>query len=300
MNTIRWVDVADPSPEQLDTLSKEFNIEPGLIIGCLEAEHLPKFEKLSNGEYLIFRLYDQGCSTHADTTQELTRKIAMFVTPEALLTIHRSPLKETETLKTKWNGKELLKSDLSAIAYDIINGVISSYESPIENSLDQLEMLEMSIFGAQGAQPFDLQEGYLMKRKSFVFKRLMRTTLEVINQSEMFAKAKKQFMKAQLERLLYYSDDLSESTNSLLNLHISLSSQKTNESAQQTNHVVRILTVLSMFLLPLNVITGVYGMNFKGMPELEWEHGYAFSIFLMVTAVVSIYFWFRSKGWLKD
>jgi magnesium transporter len=69
---------------------------------------------------------------------------------------------------------------------------------------------------------------------------------------------------------------------------LSISDQKNNEG-------VRLLTIFSAFFLPLTFIAGVYGMNFKIMPELDWKWGYYFSILLMAAVVIVIYIWFRRK-----
>ena len=79
-----------------------------------------------------------------------------------------------------------------------------------------------------------------------------------------------------------------ENSNQLMNTFLSISDQKNNE-------VVRLLTIFSAFFLPLTFIAGIYGMNFKIMPELNWKYGYLFSIVLMLAIVIVIYSWFRRK-----
>jgi magnesium transporter len=73
-----------------------------------------------------------------------------------------------------------------------------------------------------------------------------------------------------------------------MNTFLSISDQKNNE-------VVRLLTIFSAFFLPLTFIAGIYGMNFKIMPELNWKYGYLFSILFMLAIVIVIYSWFRRK-----
>lgn len=77
----------------------------------------------------------------------------------------------------------------------------------------------------------------------------------------------------------------------LLKIYLSLSAQRTNE-------VMRMLTIFSAFFLPLTFIAGIYGMNFKFMPELGWKAGYPAVLFLMVVVAGGIYVWFRRKGWI--
>lgn len=82
-----------------------------------------------------------------------------------------------------------------------------------------------------------------------------------------------------------------ENTNNLLNLYISLSSQRTNE-------VMRVLTVFAVFFMPLTFIVGIYGMNFDIMPELRHPLGYPAVMLVMGTITLGIYLWFKRKGWL--
>ena len=83
----------------------------------------------------------------------------------------------------------------------------------------------------------------------------------------------------------------SQSVTNLLKIYLSLSAQRTNE-------VMRMLTIFSAFFLPLTFIAGIYGMNFKFMPELGWKAGYPAVLFLMVVVAGGIYVWFRRKGWI--
>jgi magnesium transporter len=86
-------------------------------------------------------------------------------------------------------------------------------------------------------------------------------------------------------------EEVYENIHSLLNIYISLSSQRTNE-------VMRTLTVFTAFFLPLTFIVGVYGMNFKYMPELEAHWGYPGVIGLMLAITIAVWIWFKRKGWL--
>jgi magnesium transporter len=89
----------------------------------------------------------------------------------------------------------------------------------------------------------------------------------------------------------FYADELLDDANTLLNVQLSLASHRTSE-------VMRILTVFSVFFLPLTFIVGVYGMNFDYMPELRERWGYPAVLGLMVVVTLVIYRWFRRRGWL--
>ena len=82
-----------------------------------------------------------------------------------------------------------------------------------------------------------------------------------------------------------------EDVNNLLNLSMSFAAQKTNE-------VMKVLTIFSVFFMPLTFIAGIYGMNFHYMPELSKKWGYPGSLGLMVIVAIVIYQWFKRKKWL--
>jgi magnesium transporter len=89
----------------------------------------------------------------------------------------------------------------------------------------------------------------------------------------------------------FFADELLDDANTLLSVQLALASHRTSE-------VMRILTVFSVFFLPLTFIVGVYGMNFDHMPELRQWWGYPAVLLFMLIVTLVIYRWFRRRGWL--
>ncbi len=163
--------------------------------------------------------------------------------------------------------------------------------------MGHFEELELSAFNASGSRPYELKQAYLIKRRASVFKRMSRSTLEII--PKVFQSLKhpslttfSQDLLEKTEAIHFYSDELLESTYHLMDLQLSIASQKTNER-------MRILTLFSVFLLPLTVITGIYGMNFEHMPELKLFYGYPYALGLMGLTILSVFLWFKRKGFLS-
>lgn len=299
-----WVDVVSPTVEEVTALAEEFKLHPNSVQDILDPEHLPKYEKIGDINFLIVRTFDEHCGSECDEVQELTRKIAVFYTADFLLTVHRTDQGFIETMRKKWNepGARADGEVLPVMLYEILLGTLVSYEPPIDVSLNELEKLEMSVFGARGSQPFHIENGYYLRRRAASFKRIIRMTIDVLPKlSNALDKVsvKYQDLKDEADSLIFYADELLDNVNTLLNLHISLASQKLNEATYSTGEVVRVLTVFSVFVLPLNLVTGIYGMNFKYIPELEWIAGYPMALGMMVLIVLVIYFYFNKKGWLK-
>jgi magnesium transporter len=68
--------------------------------------------------------------------------------------------------------------------------------------------------------------------------------------------------------------------------------------SKRMNEVMKVLTIIATIFIPLTFITGIYGMNFKYMPELQWRWGYAVVLFVMVLVAVVMLVYFRKKRWL--
>lgn len=299
-----WVDVVSPTFEEVSSLAEEFRLHPTSVQDCLDPEHLPKYEKIGDIHFLIVRTFDEHCGEECDEVQELTRKIAVFYTPQFLLTVHRTDQGFIETMRKTWKapGGAPGENILPALLYEILLGTLGSYEAPIDKSLNDLEKLEMSVFGTRGSQPFHIENGYYLRRRASAFKRIIRMTFDLLPKVSATmdrVPTKYQDLKDEVESLIFYADELHDNVNTLLNLHISLASQKLNEATYQTGEVVRVLTIFSVFLLPLNLVTGIYGMNFEHIPELKWVGGYPMALGFMVAIVISIYFYFHRKGWLR-
>lgn len=171
-----------------------------------------------------------------------------------------------------------------------------TYQGPVERAISDLSIMEACVLLQQGKMKSLLKEAYYMKSKMFLMKRMIRMTLDSWNKvistdSEMTAW--QQEIKDTADDLLFYVDDFLEGINHLLTMHVSIEGQKTSE-------VMRVLAVFSALFLPLNLIAGIYGMNFRHMPELENPWGYPSAILMMLIVAFSVFMWFKKKGWLGD
>lgn len=291
-----WLDLVDPTVSELEEVARKYGLHPTSVQDCLDPEHLPKFERIDSLTFIILRAFDQSCDPHADTVQELTRKVAIFYTPAFLITVHRKDQPFFATLREKWKNKiQTLPEPAPHLVSDLIHNIFHSYEKPIDRDLDELEKMEMKVFGTQRDKSFEVEEAYYLKRRASVFKRMLKLSADLLPKiSGLFEGNTPLFqdIRDSMDSLFFFVDELMDNTNSLLNLHLSLASHKLND-------VIRVLTVISVFILPLNLITGIYGMNFEKMPELKWAWGYPGALGLMAAIVAGLYFWFRKKGWLK-
>lgn len=296
--SFQWIDFEGPTPKNLEEIGKRFQLHKTSIQDCLDPEHLPKFEIINDVYFLILRAPEESPPKKGVSIQDLTRKVAIFWSPHFLITIHRTSLTCIEqTLQNLTQAQSPLEI-LSAI----MSSILKSYEKQIDKAFIELESHESGVFSVPGSKPFHLKAAYYFKRRTFVNKLILKLTRDAITKLSTGAQSTTpilQDLKENCDSLYFYVDELYENVTTLIGLHVSLATQKTTEASYKTGEIIRILTLFSIFLLPLNVITGIYGMNFDNMPELKSPYGYPLAISAMLVVVIATYTYMHRKGWLK-
>jgi magnesium transporter len=292
----RWVDLLDPDPAELEALARELDFPATVVQDCLDPEHLPKLERHGDRTFVIVRASDEACGDGALTMQEVSRKVAIFIAPGTMVTVHRGVQPFLEALEARWRsgapGSVPCQPDLLV---DLVGGAVESFGRPLEQAEDRLDAIEERLFGRPDPQP-DLEALHFLKRRISSFKRVLWHSLAVIQRLPEQPGGRHaaifQDLHETAESFYFYADELLESVNNLLGLQLSLASHRTSE-------VMRVLTIFSVFFLPLTFLVGVYGMNFRHLPELEWRWGYAAVWVVMLAVTALIYSWFKRRGWMR-
>jgi magnesium transporter len=296
-----WVDVVDPTPEELASAARRYNLHPTSVEDSLEPEHLPKYERIGSTTFIIVRAIDTAAKGDCSTLHEMTRKVAIFYGNDFLITIHRTEqlflteiIEEYRKTAPPDGVEERRQGFLPRLLIYIVNGAIATYQKPLEEAETTIDMFESTVFGEHEFTGL-LRRIYLVKRRVTLMRRMLSHTLDAIKKlvpgSEPTAPLY-QDLRENAESMHFYADELLEDVNNLLSIQLALASHRTNE-------VVRVLTVFSVFFLPLTFIVGIYGMNFEYMPELRERWGYPAAMAGMGFVTLVIYLWFRRRGWLK-
>ena len=285
-----WWDLADPTPEVLRGIADRFGLHRSSVQDCLDPEHFPKIEKVGNTLFMIVRCFDSHAPADADDLLSLTRKIAIFLGPDFLITVHRGDQPFLEDARARVESIQTPHE----ITVRLIKRATESYVPYLERLEQSMELLERELV-SRPPHRNELVALYELRSRLSVIKRQAMHTLVVIREfSTIHSPGPSPWLtdlRETADGLWQYCDELMEDVQNLLSLHLSLSSHRTNE-------VMRFLTVVSLFFLPLTFIVGIYGMNFEFMPELHWRYGYLSSWVLMAAVCIFIYYKVRSKGWL--
>ncbi|MFA6151147.1 MAG: CorA family divalent cation transporter [Chitinophagaceae bacterium] len=285
-----WIDLTNPSTEELSEIAARFGLHPELVKDCLQPGHLPKLENLDKYSFLIFRVYTESDFPEADTVQELTNKIAIFYSEKFIITLHRRKQNIFSNLRELTRNPTKCSSSLSLLN-ELIWACLRTFEEPSQQLAKSVDYYEEITFLKPKKAPL-LRGLYYLKRKTDLIRRMLKLSYPIIDFIDdksgnvMTRDTRDYFVKLQSQ-----FDDLSENTHQLLNIYFSASAQRTNET-------MRILTIFSVFFMPLTFIVGIYGMNFEFMPELKARYGYPIVLGVMAVVIIIIFFWFKKKKWL--
>lgn len=300
LNSFKWIDYTNPETDLLVRIADDLKLEKKVLLNCLDSDYLPHVEYYGGTRFLILRLMEPGSKPDADSVQELTTKIAIFLAESSVVTIHRLPLKEVVavTEKVEAGHTDMTKSRFISLLYEQVS---LGFDEPLTELETKLVYLEETLFTRKKSKHF-LQEGFYLKRKASAFKNVLKLTLELlaklIAQGD-FQPEHFQQSKERMDRSLFYAEDVYENVQSLLNLHMAIESQKTNEASFRTNEIMRVLTVLTIVFLPLNFVAGVFGMNFQNLPLLSNPAGFWLSVLIMMTVTLVLGFYLYRQGWLR-
>ncbi len=277
-----WIDIENANKKELELIASKYHLNFFLIKDTLDIGHLPKYEQLHQHDFFIFRAYTSNVSLNIDEIGEMSNKIAFFIFDDKLITIHRAHF-------SFLNIEEEKHIKISEFFLKIVGFMIDSFKKPTIEISNKITEIEKTIF-LKDYRAVLIEELYYIKTQSRILKKIISITEAAILKSQDKYKVSYiyQDIQDQLLNLLTVNEESVDNSSHLMNTYLSLSDQKNNE-------VVRLLTIFSVFFLPLNFIAGVYGMNFSFMPELSWKLGYAFALCLMAIVVIVIYLWFRRK-----
>jgi magnesium transporter len=287
-----WLDVIDPTPEELNALAHDYGLHQSLVADCLQPLHLPKHEQFDNGVFIIVRAFDETSSLEDTSVQALTGKIALFMSDRMLISIHRQDPTFLEAVRQKYRQ---VTNDvhLQVILLEIVLAALETYHQALELAEDQVHAFEVAVLSDhQDAAHWN--DIFYTHARLTVIKRLFWHTQDALQKlvpQGDFILPLRQDVRERIISLQFFADNLLDDLRNLLSVQLGLVSHRTNK-------VMRTLTVFSVLFMPLTFVAGIYGMNFQHMPELTWRYGYFGVLGLLAFTTISLLIWFQRKGWL--
>jgi len=258
----------------------------------MQPEHLPKYEFVDDVHFLILRYYSHSFDKRIATIQELTNKIAIFYNEHFIITIHLTEASFLDTIRRKFVSAGKCLSTTSVLS-KIVWNALESFDDPASRLSEQIDFYESQIMLKKTSTDY-MEALFYIKREASISLKVLMMMLEPIN--HLFVRSGEetelQDVRDQHLKIQTLYGQALDDVNNLMNVYMSY-------QAQRTNDVVKVLTLFSVFFMPLTFIVGIYGMNFEFMPELRQTWGYPAVLLVMAVVTIVIYFYFKRKGWLK-
>lgn len=287
-----WIDISNPTLEDFNELKIKYNLQQESIKDCLEIGHLPKIEEFDHYHFLILRSTPSKLQEESDTLTEITERISVFYGRDFLITVHRNNISFLENIM-KLNASSKILSSSKSLVNHLVSEALKSFEALVLGEIStKLDQYEASVFLHQKRRHF-LKKVYYIKRQIDVIRSILVLYKDIVDYFHLpeFTNIYTQNLKDIFSKTTTLYKNSSENTSQLLDIYFNIESNHTNE-------IMRILTIISVFFMPLTFIVGVYGMNFKFMPELSLRYGYPIVLISMFVLSLIIYFWFKRKKWL--
>ena len=288
---IKWLEITEPTTQEMELISAEYNLHYQLVRDCMQPDHLPKYDSVDDVNFLILRYYSHAFDKKMATIQELSNKIAIFYTNDFLITIHKDPVQFLAHIQRKYVDKGKCSTPEEVVT-KILWHALETFDDPAERLSEQVDFFENKIL-LKTVTNEQVEALYYIKRQASISNKILMLMSEPINHIRTVPKDDPalQDVKDQHLKILTLYNQILEDVNNLMNLYMSFSAQKTND-------VMKVLTIFSVFFMPLTFIVGIYGMNFDYMPELNEKWGYPAVVTLMIVVTAIIYQWFKRKKWL--
>lgn len=286
-----WVDIGQPTKEEEQLLSTFFHFHPLAIEDCLQMLQRPKLDHYGEYEFLVLHTFNE----RAMEPEELN----LFVGKNFVVSFHVPPMKELQEAREriKNNSRDWERGTM-LITYNIVDKVVDTYFPivyHIEDYLNEVdEKLSMNMNHLSMDQVFDLRSDLLRLRRTIIpmrdlLYRVMYSERIHLNQSE----------RAYFDDIYDHLLKLTEMVEANRELTADIRDSYDSINASRMNRIMMILTIVSTVFIPLTFIVGVYGMNFKYMPELEWKYSYFTVVGLIVVIATGMITWFKYKGWFN-
>jgi magnesium transporter len=289
-----WIGLHEPTEEEFDAVRKEFSLHDLAVEDAIKAHQRPKLEVYDDTVLVVLKT-----AWYKEEAEEIElAEILLFIGDGFVVTVRHGPASGLAEVRKKLEADpDFLRLGPGAVLYGILDRVVDDYGPVILGLENDIAEVESEVFSGERTNP--AERIYFLKRESITFNQAVAPLLPAVDR---LARASFPMVHEQLrpyfrdihdhllraaEQLVSFRDLLT----SVLEANLTQVNVRQNEDMRKISAWVAILAVPTM-------IAGIYGMNFKHMPELELKYGYFVVLGAMLTICGLLYRLFRKAGWL--
>jgi magnesium transporter len=294
-----WVDLGPRSAESDVLLAETFRLHPLVIEDIWLDSDLPKIDDL--GDYLYVVVHGPRIDGEKTRSRLMLWVLDLVIGPTFLITHHDDAALEKDVVEHLMQSPGLLAEGPARLTHRLIDQVIDRFQPVIQHVGSRLDEVETEVI--DGALKGKEQE---LTQVLFRLKRTIQSLCRISrHQHKLLARLAEGGVQAIPKESLPYFRDVSEHFERVSDLAetyqdtvLAILSAYLSVQSNVMNQAVRRLTVISTVLLPLNLIAGIFGMNFPNIPGMSWRYGYMVVLASMVALAAMVLAWARHKRWL--
>jgi len=291
-----WIDLVSPTETERDWIKTMFNLELPTLEDMQDLETSARFFEGENGE--LHLRSDFLLELNEDDSRNVP--VAFILKNNSLLSIHLEDLPVFRLVRMRARTRPGYIEDAREVLLDLYATDAEYSADALEGVYAELEKISQSVLTTKMT---DVEAANVLARvanEEDLNGRIRRNVMDT-RRAVSFLMRQKLLEADQAEEALQILRDIES-----LDGHTAFLFEKINFLMDATvgfininqNKVIKIFSVASVALLPPTLIASIYGMNFKHMPELDWEYGYLLAVGIMLLSVVIPFTYFKSRGWL--
>jgi magnesium transporter len=305
---VAWIGLYRPSESELHSLAREFNLHELAVEDAISAHQRPKLERYDDVLFVVLR-----AANYLDVPEEVSfGEVHVFVGHNFVITVRHSESPDLSQVRHRMeHDRELLALGTQSILYAIIDAIVDGYAPVVAGLANDIDEIETQVFGGDANVSRRIYE---LSTEVIDFQRATHPLTEVVESLELGSE--KYGVTQELQRNLRdvadhltqvneRVDDFRRMLRDILTVNATLVSERQNarmtdlsENANRQGEEVKKISSWAAILFGPTLIAGIYGMNFKVMPELHWAFGYPMAVGLMALTSVVLYVIFKRRGWL--
>jgi magnesium transporter len=295
-DSVTWFNITGiHDTEFISRIGSQFNLHSLVLEDVVDSEQRPKIDDY--GEYLFIVLKMLYAEKSAKTI--VHDQVSIVITPTYVISFQTVDGDTFDPVRNRIRqGRGRIREKGSDyLAYALIDTIVDNYFKVLEDLDDKIEELEDRVISEPRAEI--LQEIQHLKKEMLYIRKSTWPLRDIINtllrgESSVIKDDVSVYLHDLYDHTIKVLDTVEtyrDMLSTILDIYLSSLSNRMNE-------VMKVLTIMASIFIPLTFITGIYGMNFKRMPELEWNWAYPVLLGIMTIIIIGMLLWFKKRKWI--
>ena len=291
-----WVALQDPTAGELAQMELEFDLHELAVEDALKGHQRPKVEEYGSMVFVVLHLLDP---TAQPGTDEELGELAVFAAPHFVLSVRtRSSHGFHEVRERCEREPELLQHGAGFVLYALMDAVVDRYFPVVDGFESELDRVEEQIF-TPGAARGNIEQLYALKSRTGLLRHAASPLVDVLGKLHggrvptVCASVQEYFRDVHdhVTRISSATDAVRDTIGTAIQVNLSMVTIEESETTKR-------LAAWAAIFAASTALAGIWGMNFQGMPELQWTYGYPIALSVIFTTGLVLYWRFRKAGWL--